>query len=227
MAESKPDPKPDPKPEPTGGVSQPDPTPAPKPEPTTRQPSDPKAPAQPTEPSVPADDPEPQAGRTEMEEQTVPVQIGADIGQLARAATANRTVGIDDDPENAARMVEAVEDASTTVNLTVNQPAGKPLPVPARAAIAREKRRGDAAQPSERFGASSRSARTAGTDVELHRPTALADPMGDLGVHTVTINDRAYTWAEGDDAPAEAQAVYDQSVAANTTSTGIPPERMP
>lgn len=195
MAEPKPDPRPEPKPEPT-----PAPRPDPKPEPQT----------------------EPQAGRTEMEEQTVPVQIGADVGQLARAATANRSVGIDDDPENAAKMVEAVEDASTTVNLTVNQPAGKPLPVPARAAIAREKRRGE--------GASSRSARTAGTDAELHRPSAadrVRDPMGDLGVHTVTINDRAYTWAEGDDVPAEAQAVYDQSVAANTTSTGIPAERMP
>lgn len=189
----------------------PDPKPDPKPETSPRE----------------AAAASPQAGRTEMEELTVPVQVGADLGQLARAATANRTVGIDDDPENAAKLVEAVEDMAKTVELTVNQQAGKPLPLAARAAIAREKRRAQGASATSRDRAARTGPRSA-SDVELGRPSP-SDPMGDLGLHTVTINDRQYSWTDDDEGsvPAEAREIHEASVAANSPTAAIPAERMP
>jgi hypothetical protein len=135
---------------------------------------------------------EPQGMKTEFEETTVPVEVGMDKDAMAKAETQNRQVGIDDSPDIRDTLHDAAADHGETVDLPVRQPVGTPLPEAARKAIADQDKDKDA--PPQ------------------------YDP-NDKGVHTVTINDHAYTWRDGEEGsvPKEAVEVYRRMMDATQT----------
>lgn len=144
---------------------------------------------------------QPEAQRTEMDEATVPVNVGMDKDAMARAETQNRQVGVDDSKAVREQLHEAAEDAGRKVDLKVEHPSGEALPEAAKAAIAAD----DAAKtkPSTR-------AAMPGTPSD--------DPLDDHGIHQVTINGRTYTWKDGEEGsvPKEAIEVYERAREANT-----------
>jgi hypothetical protein len=146
-------------------------------------------------------DEQPEAMSTEFEETTVPVNVGMDKDAMAAAETQNRQVGIDDSKEVREALHDAAVDHGETVDIPVRHQAGEPLPEAAKEAIRNEgKVSGNtlAAMPGQRPDAD--------------------DPMGDGGVHSVTINGKTYTWKDGEEGsvPAEAVEVYKRQVEANT-----------
>jgi hypothetical protein len=158
------------------------------------------------EPMMPAkkDKDQPEAMKTEMEETTVPVNVGMGKDEMAKAETQNRQVGVDDSKAIRETLHDAAEDMSTTVDIPVQHEAGTDLPEAAKAAIDAEKDKDD-----PKLSGSTRAAMP-GTPGD--------DPLSDGGVHTVTINGKTYTWKDGEEGsvPAEAVAVYERAKEANT-----------
>jgi hypothetical protein len=143
---------------------------------------------------------QPEAMKTEMEETTVPVEVGMDKDAMAVAETQNRQVGVDDSKEIRETLHDAAEDMSKTVDIPVQHPAGTALPEAAKAAIAADKDK-DKPGMSDATRAAMPGAAAADDDV----------------LREVTLNGRTYTWRKGDEksVPAEAVEVWDRMVEAN------------
>lgn len=150
-------------------------------------------------PSKKKDDEQPEAMSTEMEETTVPVQVGMDKDSMAKAETQNRQVGVDDSKEIRETLHDAAEDMSKTVDIPVQHEAGQPLPEAAKQAIADKDKPGPSGNTLAGMGG----------------PPAADD---DDVLREVSINNRTYTWRKGEEGsvPPEAVDIWERSREANT-----------
>jgi len=142
-------------------------------------------------------DPNPEgAMKTELTETTVPVNVGMDKDDMARAETQNRQVGVDDTKEIRDTLHDAAEDMSKTVDIPVTLEGSEQLPAAAQAA--------KDAQDAPKVSGNTMAA----------MPGNAPD---DGGLHQVTLNGQTYTWRDGEEGsvPAEAVAVYKRMIEAN------------
>lgn len=146
----------------------------------------------------PKDKDQPEAQRTEYDETAVPVEVGMDKDDMAKAETQNRQVGVDDSREIRDTLHDAAKAHGETVDIPVRHEAGTPLPEAARQAIADKD---DKAKSSTAAG----------------MPGAAPDDDDDDILREVSLNNRTYTWRKGEEGsvPKEAVEVWERSREAN------------